>query len=73
MQNRHLTKDAIIALRRQLITASSALEDAACRADHDPELQKRLKAFWRGVRDELRYLDEVAPTSVKWPAAGRAQ
>jgi hypothetical protein len=54
-----LTKDAITSIKRQLITASSVIEDATCRADHDPDLQKRLKDLWRGVRNELDYLDAV--------------
>jgi hypothetical protein len=68
-----LTKNAITSIKRQLITASSSLEDAACRADHDPDLQARLKGLWRSVRDELRYLDEVEPARIERPAAARAQ
>jgi hypothetical protein len=73
MSDRHLTRDAIVSIKRQLITASSSLEDAACRADHDRDLQARLKDLWRGVRDELQYLDEVEPAQIERPAAARAQ
>jgi hypothetical protein len=67
-----LTKDAITSLRRQLITASSSIADAACRAGGDADLQKRLKDLWRGVRGELEYLDGVAPARIERPAAGPA-
>jgi hypothetical protein len=68
-----LTKDDVmIAIKRELITASSSLEDATCRSDHDPDFQARLKGLWRGIRNEIDYLDTIAPR-IERPAAGRAQ
>ncbi len=73
MTAQHLKKDAIVAIKRELKNASAALEEAACRADCDPELQARLKELWRSVRDALRYLDELDAVRIERPAAGRAQ
>jgi hypothetical protein len=67
-----LTKDDVTAIKRQLMSGAASLEDAACRAAGDAELQERLKDIWRCVRNEIEYLDAVEPR-IERPAPGRAQ
>jgi len=67
-----LTKDDVTSIKRQLISGAASLEDAACRAAGDADLQERLKDIWRGIRNEIEYLDAVEPR-IERPAAGRAQ
>ncbi|MGA7325291.1 MAG: hypothetical protein WBX25_12580 [Rhodomicrobium sp.] len=68
----HLTKNDVTAIKRQLISGAASIEDAACRAAGDVELQGRLKHIWRGIRNEIEYLDGVEPR-IERPAAGRAR
>jgi hypothetical protein len=68
----HLTKDDVTAIKRQLISGAASIEDAACRAAGDADLQERLKDIWCCVRNEIEYLDTIAPR-IERPAAGRAQ
>jgi hypothetical protein len=69
----HLTKGDVNAIKRQLISGAASIEDAACRAAGDAELQERLKEIWRGIRNEIEYLDVIARERIERPAAGRAQ
>jgi len=66
-----LTKDDVTSIKRQLISGSASIEDAACRAAGDADLEERLKDIWRCVRNEIDYLDTLAPR-IERPAAGRS-
>jgi hypothetical protein len=54
------------------MSGAASIEDAACRAAGDVELQERLKDLWRGIRNEIEYLDAVEPR-IERPAAGRVE
>jgi len=45
MSDRHLTKDDVTSIKRQLISGAASIEDAACRAGPDKDLKRASQGY----------------------------